>query len=429
MSLWKVLRDPACEGPSLNSPHPRNEIEASLVRVILSIFLLFALSVMSAGCSSQTGPSVQNGSVVLTNGLLIDGTGAAPVQQAVVVIENGRITAVGSAGTVAVPAGLPILNVRGATILPGFINAHVHDAFDREHLRAWAQGGVTAVRDLCGPSDFSFRDEVNADPFCSRLIAAGPMVSVLNGYPLVPWGSRYMLAVVSPDDARDKVAQLLTAGADIIKIPVESGQSFNMTIPTLSLEEASAIVEAAHQHGTVVSAHVLVSKDLRQAVEAGADDIAHMVVDTLPDSLIQAMVRNGTYWVPTIELWKNVGQGLGEAAIGNLQRFVAAGGRVVLGTDYAGYNAPFQLGMPMHEIEWMQEAGMSPMEIIVAGTRNAAHACNRDGDLGTLEKGKIADLVVVEGDPLQDLHALEEVRLVLRNGVVIRSDVPFGAAK
>jgi len=230
-----------------------------------------------------------------------------------------------------------------------------------------------------------------------------------------------MLAVTSADDAREKVDQLLTSGADIIKIAIESGQSFNMQIPTLSPVEASAIVETAHQHGTVVSAHLLVSKDLNEAVEARADDIGHMVVDNLPDSLIGAMVRNGTYWVPTIELWKNVGQGLGEVAINNLRRFVAAGGQVVLGTDYAGYNKPFQLGMPMHEIEWMQEAGMTQMEIIIAATKHAAHVCNRDRDLGTLETGKIADVLVVNGDPLQDLHALEQVRLVLRNGVVIRS--------
>jgi imidazolonepropionase-like amidohydrolase len=411
---------------SARSSRIRNCFRVAALRII---FFALSLPSFGIGCSSVSDPSVQTGSLVLTNGTLIDGTGAAPVPDAVVVIEDGRVTAVGPAGEVSVPGWLRTVNVNRATILPGFINAHVHEAFDRENLQAWAQAGITTVRDLCGPSNFSFRDQVNTDPLCARLVAAGPMVSVPNGYPLVPWGSRNMLAITSADDARYKVAQLLMSGADIIKIAVESGQSFNMPIPTLSLEEASAIVETAHQHGTVVSAHVLVSKDLRQAVEAGADDIAHMVVDNLPDSLIDAMVQKGTYWVPTIELWKNVGQGLGEAAISNLRRFVAAGGKVVLGTDYAGYDAPFQLGMPIHEIEWMQEAGMTQMEIIVAATKHAAHACNRDQDLGTLETGKIADILVVEGDPLQDLHVLEEVRLVLRSGVVVWSDVHHGAAK
>jgi imidazolonepropionase-like amidohydrolase len=96
---------------------------------------------------------------------------------------------------------------------------------------------------------------------------------------------------------------------------------------------------------------------------------------------------------------------------------VEAGGEVVLGTDYAG--APrvnFDLGMPIHEIEWMQEAGMTPMQIIVAATRNSARSCNMERELGTLEAGKLADVLVVDGNPLLDVHALTKVRLVMREG-------------
>ena len=399
-----------------------SSLRVSRFSLVLTSCLCFFIALLVACCTSGTGPSAQSGSLVLVNGMLIDGTGSAPTRNAVLVIEEGRITAVGASGTVSVPGWLRTIDVHGATILPGFVNAHVHDAFDKENLQAWAQDGVTTVRSLGGPSDFRFCDEVEADPFSARLVAAGPMISVPNGYPLVPWGSRYMLAVAFANDAREKVNQLLTSGADIIKIALESGQSFNMQIPTLSLEEASAVVETAHEHGTVVSAHVLVAKDLQRAAQAGVDDMAHMVVDNLPDTLIHAMVRNGTYWVPTIELWKNVGEELGEAAISNLRRFVTAGGKVVLGTDYAGYDRPFQLGMPMREISWMQEAGMKPMEIIVAATKHAAQVCNRGRDLGTLQAGRIADVLVVNGDPLRDLNSLEQVRLVLRNGVVIRSN-------
>jgi imidazolonepropionase-like amidohydrolase len=104
----------------------------------------------------------------------------------------------------------------------------------------------------------------------------------------------------------------------------------------------------------------------------------------------------------------------------NLKRFVAGGGQVALGTDYAGYSMPFELGMPITEIELMHQAGMTPMQIIVAATKNAAHVSNRDRDLGTLEVGKIADVLIVNGDPLQDLHALLDVRLVVKDGVIIR---------
>jgi imidazolonepropionase-like amidohydrolase len=98
----------------------------------------------------------------------------------------------------------------------------------------------------------------------------------------------------------------------------------------------------------------------------------------------------------------------------------AAGGKVALGTDYAGYSAVFDLAMPVTEIELMQEAGMTPMQIIVAGTRNAAHVCNLEDELGILQAGKIADVLVVNGNPLQDMHALTQVRLVIHNGQVIR---------
>ena len=95
---------------------------------------------------------------------------------------------------------------------------------------------------------------------------------------------------------------------------------------------------------------------------------------------------------------------------------------VVLGTDYDGYAADFEMGMPLLEMELMLQAGMTPMQIIVAGTKNAAVVCNRGDDLGTLEAGKIADIVVMQGDPLTDIHALDEIALVIRNGVIIRDE-------
>ena len=99
-----------------------------------------------------------------------------------------------------------------------------------------------------------------------------------------------------------------------------------------------------------------------------------------------------------------------------------AGGRVALGTDYAGYRSEFDLGMPIREIGWMHDAGMTPLQIIVAATRYAAYVCNLEDELGTLEEGKIADVLVVNGDPLQDLGALQDIRMVLHNGIIIRGD-------
>jgi imidazolonepropionase-like amidohydrolase len=117
-----------------------------------------------------------------------------------------------------------------------------------------------------------------------------------------------------------------------------------------------------------------------------------------------------------------VGHGMGEIAIGNLRRFVQAGGKVAVGTDYDGYDAVFQIGMPLDEMNWMIQAGMSRMQVIVAGTKNAATVCNCQNDLGTLEAGKIADIVVVNGDPLVDINILADVLMVIHNGAIVRDD-------
>jgi imidazolonepropionase-like amidohydrolase len=389
----------------------------------LAAFLVAMLGLLLT-CGKGTEPETPEYALALINGKLIDGTGDVAISNAVLVISEGLIVAAGAAASTAIPKNAEIMDVEGATILPGFINAHVHSGFNKENLKAWAQGGVTTVRDLAGPSSFAWRNEVSKDPHCALLVAAGPMISVPNGYPQVPWGSPYMLPVNSPADAQDKVAQLLEAGADVIKLAVESGENFQMMIPTLTRDEALAAVNTAHEYGTIASAHVLCVSDLARALESGVDDIAHMVVDNLPDSLIDVMVSDSILWIPTLELWHHVGYGFGDAAIENLRKFVLAGGLVALGTDFDGYNRPFQIGMPFHEMEWMIEAGMSPMEIIVAGTNHAARACNRSADLGTLEPGKIADVLVVNGDPLADIHNLSDIRLVIHRGVVIRDVKP-----
>jgi imidazolonepropionase-like amidohydrolase len=359
--------------------------------------------------------------VALVNGTLVDGTGAAPIRNAVLLIRQGRITAIGERARVNIPSDAKIVDVQGATILPGLINAHVHQGYDEQNLKAWAQAGVTTVRDLgAAPADdlFARRDALLKDNANARLVAAGPLVTVPGGYPMVPWGMAG-LTVTSPEDAALKVNQLLDSRADVIKIAMESGGSFRRNIPMLSAQEARAIVQAAHQRGGWVSAHVLQTPDLERALDAGADDIAHMVEDPLTDPLIQRMVKDDVYWVPTLELWQRVGQ-TDKRTVTNLSHFVKDGGKVALGTDYAGYDAEFDLGLPVTEIELMQEAGMTPMQIIVAATRNAARVCNLDHELGTLEPGKIADVLVVNGDPLQDIRALTQVRLVIHNGMVIR---------
>lgn len=380
-------------------------------------FLLFLFAFQRVEISALSSPTM-----ALINGTLIDGTGGPLLFQAVVIIEKGLIADIGDQNKIRIPADATIIDLKGSTLLPGFINAHVHNGYSNFNLKAWAKSGVTTVRDLGGnPRNnlFAFRDAAIRNPQNARLVAAGPMITVTKGYPMVPWGAPTGLLVLSPDDARNKVNQLLDKGADVIKIALEGGKSFNRKIPRLSIEEAAAIVAVTHQRGTVVSAHVLVSGDLEIALNAGVDDIAHMVWDDLNDSLIERMIDEGVYWVPTLELWYAVNPSLGRAASQNLRRFVKAGGKVALGTDYDGYDSEFDLGMPIREIRWMQAAGMTPMQIIIAATKNAAFVCNLKNQIGTLEKGKSADLLIVNGDPLADINVLLKKRMVINRGEII----------
>ena len=390
---------------------------------ILLIFIVSACDISSSSTEKEGQATSQvSASLVLVNGMLIDGTGSDPVFDAVIVIDGERIAAVGSRSQVSIPPNTPIIDVQGATLLPGFINAHVHRAYDKNALEAWAQSGVTTVRDLGVVGNdsniselFSFRDEVSKDPRYARLVAAGPMVTVPGGY-----GSR---PINSPEHAQQTINALLDDGADLIKIGIEDnlqGRKWSM----LSTEEIIAIVESAHARNVPVSAHISRSKHLELALQTGVDDVAHMIIDNLSDDLIAQMIEADMYWEPTLELWRcvrNLHQVNWDArAINNLRRFSQAGGKVALGTDYGGYRCDFDLGMPMREIELMLQADMTPLQIIVSATKNAAHVCNLEDEIGTLESGKIADILVVEGNPLEDIQVLMEVQMVIHSGVIIR---------
>jgi imidazolonepropionase-like amidohydrolase len=373
-----------------------------------------------------TTPNNSSPIVALVNGTLIDGVVGQPIEDAVLLIQDGFIVGVGQRDSISIPNSAAIIDVQGATILPGLINAHVHAAYNLTKLEEWAQSGVTTVCDLSAhswPGSLPIRDQANHNPRYAHLAIDGVMITAPGGYPIAQFGG-IGLEVSTPEEARQAVLDLIDQGADVVKMALESGEVFGKSFPMLSPEAIQAVVETAHQHGKLVGAHVTVSKDLQIAMDAGVDFAAHMVVDIPTDAQLEQMVRRGMYWIPTLELWKIVAQDVDRNVIDNLGRFVQAGGMVALGTDYAGYTGSFQLGMPMHEMEWMQQAGMSSMQIIVAGTQNAAHVCGLGDQLGTLETGKIADILVVEGDPLKDLHTLLNVQWVIHDGVIIRQPAP-----
>jgi imidazolonepropionase-like amidohydrolase len=191
----------------------------------------------------------------------------------------------------------------------------------------------------------------------------------------------------------------------------------------LSQEEIDAIVQTAHSRGKPVCAHITRTRHVEMALNSGVDDLAHMAVEPVPDSLISGLIEKDIYWVPTLELWDGVhrlhGSDWDVIAKENLGRFAQAGGKVALGTDYDGYVFEFQLGMPMLEMELMQSSGMTPMQVIMSATKYAAHVCHLENDLGTIEAGKIADIIVLDHNPLDDLQSLLDIRMVIHNGEII----------
>ncbi len=374
-------------------------------------FLLAVLIGLNTAVSCASQPKYAE-PIALVDCTLIDGTGAAPIPDAMVLIRDGRIQA---AGPRAAPApGYTVVSLHGAYLLPGFINAHVHSYYNKANFKRWLAAGVTTVRDV-GYSDtpdlISMRDEINRDPLNARLISATPMITHAGGYGTV--------GITGAEAARAAVRKYADMGVDLVKIAIEDDLQ-GRTWPMMSAEEIKAAVAQAHALGKKVSAHISHVRNLQLAMDAGADDLAHMAVEPLPEETAEAIAANGISWVPTLELWKGVSErhalDWDEIAVRNTGVFFRAGGKIALGTDFNGYSIPFDPGFPITEARLLMQAGLSPMEVIVAGTRNAAEVCGRGADLGTVEKGKIADLLAVKRNPLEDISALTETVQVFREG-------------
>jgi len=380
-------------------------------------------SILLIACTENPDPTSSNnnfkGTVAITNGYLIDGSGSDPIPNSTVIIQDGLIKSIGSSSSLEIPPEAEIIDLKGSYILPGLMNTHVHSGYIENNLKVWVNSGVTTVRDIgnltSSPEEgFAIKEMLLSSNKNARLVAAGPLVTTVGGY------GNY--SVTSSNDAEQKVNRLIDAGADLIKIAIEDNLQ-GRTWPMLSMDEIQRICQTAHNRNRRVAAHISRSKHLGMAIEGGVDDVVHMVIDYLPDSLITLMIEKNIYWVPTLELWKGVSERFGlnwiATAKNNLIRFVQAGGKVALGTDYDGYTTPFDLGMPITEIRLIEEAGMSPMQIIIAGTKNAALVCNLENELGTIEPGKIADITIVYDNPFEDLESLLNVQIVIHNGEII----------
>lgn len=348
--------------------------------------------------------------MVVRGGTALVGPTLETLEDATLIVEAGRITALGPSSEIAIPEAALEVDARGVTLIPGLIDAHVHIAFapPAEVLA----GGVTTVRDLAWPPEQIWPlVEASEDPSFDgpRIVAAGQMLTVEGGYPTraawAPEGTG--LVVSSPEEVATSIAAQADAGASVIKVGLNAAVG-----PTLDRGTLSAIVAAAAERGLAVTGHVDTVEQLEKALDAGVTELAHIPLsgEAIPYEVIVRMVAAGMTVVPTLSILD--GPEL-TAAIANLRRFLSAGGKVVYGTDLG--NAGPRPGFDPTEVNAMSAAGMSPHEILLSATVDAAALLGL-GDVGILGEGMSADIVGLGGSPLTAPADLTDVRMVWRRG-------------
>ena len=401
---------------------------------------------------------------VLTGATVIDGTGAAPVADAVIVIDGERIAAAGPRQGLSWPGDAEIVDVRGKTIIPGLIDAHDHMAShgyalatrfgldepaSTAHLRtarvlaeALAMG-YTTIRDGGGlDTGFKLAIEQGLIPG-PRLVLGIQIVSPTGGIgdrvspsghaccavydPLLP-----ISVGNGPDEVRDVVRTMVRAGADVIKTATTGGASSRAghgpRDAAFSLPEMQALVAESHALGRRVMCHALGGPGLSTALVAGVDSIEHgCYLDEEPE-LMARMAAQGTFFVPTLTVYvyhrESASPHVRARAIdlyphhvASVRRALELGVPIAAGTDAGGHGHPKNA----LELQCLVEAGLTPMQALQAATQWAARCLGLEREIGTLEKGRLADLVVVDGNPLDDVKILLDparIALVLKGGAV-----------
>ncbi len=370
---------------------------------------------------------------------LIDGTGAAPVPNATLVVRDGRIVAAGAATSVTIPAGAERIPLDGKTVIPGLINAHGHVTDSTRDLRTYAAYGITTVFSLGDepPAVFAARDaQGTANLSRSRVFTAGPV-----------------LAPRTPEDARTQVAADAARKVDIVKIRVDDNLG---STQKMAPEVYRAVIDEAHKLGLRVAVHLFYLADAKAVLEAGADLIAHSVrdldVDPAAISLLKArnicvvptlmrevstfvyestpdffsdplfLAHANSTWVANARdparqqaMRNNVSAQRYKVALQvankNVKTLSDAGVTLAMGTDTGPTNR-FQGYFELMEIEMMVKAGLTPKQALAAATIDAARCMKLDRELGTLQQGKWADFVALDADPLADISNIRKIASV-----------------
>jgi imidazolonepropionase-like amidohydrolase len=406
----------------------------------------------------------RSGRVIVHAAHMLDVKTGKLLSDPVLLIEDGKIISVGTASQIKPPADAVRIDLPSATVLPGLIDAHTHLTMDpkfgyerlaisipRETLigaknaRLTLNAGFTTVRNVgaSGYSDVALRDAINAgDVPGPRLLVSGPALSITGGHcdnDMLPFEYHAVADGVADGIAavQHKVRENIKYGSDLIKVCANGGVlslGDNPQHSQYTLEEMKAIVADAHRLGRKVAAHAHGAEGIRWAAEAGVDSIEHG--SYIDDAGIAVMKEHGTYLVPTLYLGDWMFQNMDQThmppplmakarevipmARKNIAHAFASGVKVAFGTDAAVYPH----GLNAHEFAVMVKLGLTPLQAIQAATVNAADLLGWSGKVGVLEPGAWADIVAVDGDPLQDVTALEKVKFVMKGGEVVKNEYP-----
>ncbi len=411
------------------------------------IVFLFASSVFAADKPT-----------VIRAARLIDGRGGNPASPAVIVVRGNRIESIGGA----VPADAQTIDLGDMTLLPGLIDAHTHillqgditsadydeqlfrESMPYRALRASRavkialEHGFTTLRDV--ETEGAMYTDVDVKRAINNGVIPGPRLFVSTRAMSVTGGygpSGYSPEVTFPmgvqivdgvEGGRKAVREQIAHGADWIKVYadrsyfVQKDGTLSST-PTFTAEEMKAIVEESHRLRHKVAAHAMARPGIENALNAGVDSIEHGIA--IPDDLVDMMVAKGTYLCPTLTVTEFVAPGRGgvwtkipQFHHDSFQRALRKGVKIAFGTDAGGF--PWDAINEAKEFEYETRYGMTPMQAIQSATRVASELLGMGDQIGTVESGKLADIVAVPGNPLDDITALERVAFVMKDGQVYK---------
>ncbi len=439
------------------------KVQCVLIKEILvnwvSLFSkkLLTFSITAIVCST----AVFAETTVITADRMVDVANGKVVKQAAVIVTDNIITASGRLKDLTVPNEAKRIDLGNATLMPGLMDMHVHLTSDAtrhgykrlevslpraaitgvKHAKATLDAGFTTVRNVGAPgfADVALRDAINAgDVVGPRMFVAGPSLGVTGGHcdsNLLPYEyDNYSEGVADgPWEVRKKVRRNIKYGATVIKFCATGGvlsKGTKVGAQQYTFEEMKALIDEAHLRGLTVATHAHGTNGIKAAIKAGVDSVEH--VSLLDDEAIDLAKKNGTYFSMDIYVTEYIlGEGekagileeslnkeriVGKTQRENFEKAVKAGVNMVFGSDAGVYPH----GDNPKQFARMVKFGMTPIQAIQAATINPARLLKQEATLGSLEKGKLADIVAVPGNPLDDMSLMEKVGFVMKDGQIVK---------